>query len=240
MRDLASMDWKTSTPYSEQLTDLISHVSWNAKCIMMTSSNGNIFRLTGPLSVENSPVASEFSTQRPVTRSFDIFCDLCLNKMFSKQPWGWWFETPSRPSWRHCNGVNEESAVLYFCEVLTWNWVTIEYHFWCIPFSPWIASISYKSALVCVWNYFSQLTLTEISNHWQATSTVVLSFCHLPWRVDSFNNSFSRVRGFTRSCAMCLLDRVWINAFPRRTSCLISQRCCVSTLVVCYAKCTKQ
>ena len=107
-------------------------------------------------------------------------------------------------------------------------------------FSPWIASISYSSALICVWNGLSQLTFTEISNHWQATSTVVLSFCQLLWRVGSFNNSFSRVQGFTRSCAICLLNRVWINAFPRRTSCLISQRCCVSTVVVCYAKCTKQ
>ena len=28
---------------------------------------------------------------------------LCLNKRLSKQSWGWWFETPSRPLWRHCN-----------------------------------------------------------------------------------------------------------------------------------------
>ena len=28
----------------------------------------------------NSPVPGEFPTQRPVTRSFDIFFDLCLNK----------------------------------------------------------------------------------------------------------------------------------------------------------------
>ena len=26
-----------------------------------------------------------------------------LNKRLSKQLWGWWFETPSRPLWRHCN-----------------------------------------------------------------------------------------------------------------------------------------
>ena len=52
---------------------------------------------------ENSPGAGEFPTQRPVTRSFDVFFDLRLNKRLSKQPWGWWFETPSRPSWRHRN-----------------------------------------------------------------------------------------------------------------------------------------
>ena len=51
----------------------------------------------------NSPVIGEFPTQRPVTRSFDVFFDLRLNKRLSKQSWVWWFETPSRPLWRHCN-----------------------------------------------------------------------------------------------------------------------------------------
>ena len=69
---------------------------------MMTSSNGNIFRVTGPLCGEfTSP--GEFPTQRPVTRSFDVFFDLRPNKRLSKQSWGWWFETLSRSLWRHCN-----------------------------------------------------------------------------------------------------------------------------------------
>ena len=51
----------------------------------------------------NSPVPGEFPAQRPVTRSFDIFFELRLNKRLSKQSWGWWSETPSRPIWRHCN-----------------------------------------------------------------------------------------------------------------------------------------
>ena len=45
----------------------------------------------------NSPVPGEFPTQRPVTRSFDVYFDLRANKRLSKQSWGWWFETPSRP-----------------------------------------------------------------------------------------------------------------------------------------------
>ena len=52
----------------------------------------------------NSPVTGEFPTQRPVTRSFDVFFDLRLNKRLSKQSWGWWFETSSCPLWRQCNG----------------------------------------------------------------------------------------------------------------------------------------
>ena len=50
----------------------------------------------------NSPVTGKFPTQKPVTRSFDVFFDLRLNKQLSKQSWGW-FETPSRSLWRHCN-----------------------------------------------------------------------------------------------------------------------------------------
>ena len=39
----------------------------------------------------------------PVTRSFDVFFDLRLNKRLSKQPWGWWSETPPWSLWRQCN-----------------------------------------------------------------------------------------------------------------------------------------
>ena len=53
----------------------------------------------------NSPVTGEFPSQRPVTRSFDVFFDLRLNKRLSRPSWGCWFETPSRLLWRHCNGT---------------------------------------------------------------------------------------------------------------------------------------
>ena len=56
-----------------------------------------------PICAGNSPVIGEFPTQRPVTRSFDVSFALRLNKRLSKQWWGWWFETLSRPLWRHRN-----------------------------------------------------------------------------------------------------------------------------------------
>ena len=70
--------------------------------LMMTSSNGNIFCVTGPLYGEFTghrwnPI------QRPVTRNFDVFFDLCPNKQLSKQSRGWWFEMPPGPLWSHCN-----------------------------------------------------------------------------------------------------------------------------------------
>ena len=51
------------------------------------------------LCVGNSPVPGEFPSQRPVTRSFDVFFDLRLNKRLSKESWDWWFETTSRTLW---------------------------------------------------------------------------------------------------------------------------------------------
>ena len=68
---------------------------------MMTSSNGTFSALLA-ICAGNSPVTGEFSAQRPVTRSFDVFFDLRLNKRLRKQSWGWCFETLSRPLWRHC------------------------------------------------------------------------------------------------------------------------------------------
>ena len=72
---------------------------------MMTSSNGNIFRVTGPL-------CGEFTGPRwiPRTKASDAerWCFLWsaaewtverLNKWLSKQSWGWWFETLPGPLW---------------------------------------------------------------------------------------------------------------------------------------------
>ena len=86
--------------------------------IMMTSSNGNIFRVAGHLCGEFTG-PGEFPTERPMTRSFDVFFDLRLNKRLSKQPWGWWFETPSWSLWRQCNVVETSNnqntdQILYY------------------------------------------------------------------------------------------------------------------------------
>ena len=56
----------------------------------------------------NLLVSGEFPSQRPVTRGFDVFFDLCLNKRLNEQSWGWWFEMPSCPLRRHCNGFGYE------------------------------------------------------------------------------------------------------------------------------------
>ena len=82
--------------------------------LMMTSSNGNIFRVTGPLCGEFTG-PGEIPAQRPVTRSFDVFLHLRLNKRLSKQPRSWWFETPPWSLRRQCNvlGIRNWSEITY-------------------------------------------------------------------------------------------------------------------------------
>ena len=112
----ASLSGNMSTPGESDCITESWESSWCQLCLlavlhhdsplfsMITSSNGNIFRVTGPL-CGDSPVTGEFPSQRPMTRSFDVFFDLRLNKQLRKQSWGWWFETPSSSLWRHCNAV---------------------------------------------------------------------------------------------------------------------------------------
>ena len=67
--------------------------------IMMTSSDGNIFRVTGLL-------CGEFTGHRwiPHTKASDaeLWCFLSTRQL-SKQWRRWWYETLLRSSWRHCN-----------------------------------------------------------------------------------------------------------------------------------------
>ena len=60
------------------------------------------------------PFVREFVGPRwiPHTKASDAelwcFFDLRLNKRLSKQSWGWWFKTPSRPLWCHRNESMEK------------------------------------------------------------------------------------------------------------------------------------
>ena len=68
-------------------------------------------------------LASEFPSQRPVRRSFDVFFNLRLNKRLSKHSRHRWFETPSSSLWRHCN-VTLALILRRKCEIVfkRWNW----------------------------------------------------------------------------------------------------------------------
>ena len=79
----------------------------------------------------NSPITGGFPAQRPVTRGLDVFFNLRVNKLLSKQSRGWWFETLSRPLWRHCNvfpvyGLHSTKTL--FSTWSDWRLQTIYWH----------------------------------------------------------------------------------------------------------------
>ena len=90
----------------------------------------------------NSPIPGEFPAQRPVTRNFDVFFDLRLNKRLSKLSWSWWSETPSSSLWPHRNDLTplgefkqdllsgnaqfgSKSAFFVPCDLEIW-WMTLK------------------------------------------------------------------------------------------------------------------
>ena len=75
----------------------------NTAC-MMTSSNGNVFRVTGHLCGEFTG-PRWFPPHKGQWRGALMWVFyLRLNKRLSKQSWGWWFETLLSRLWRHRNG----------------------------------------------------------------------------------------------------------------------------------------
>ena len=88
---------------------------------MMTSSNGNIYRVTDPLC----------PSQKPVPRSFDVFL-ICawINGWGNNRKAGDLRHTPSDSLWRHCNALTR-------CSVKCWRYASIH-----IPFSNTICNYS--------------------------------------------------------------------------------------------------
>ena len=118
--------------------------------MMMTSSNGNIFRVTGHL------------TQRPVTRSFDVIYDLRLNKRSSKQSWGGWFETLSRPLWRHRNVVQVDFTLVQAP----------------VPLTLFRSNLKFDHNLECCSSRRAQLITTKFcTRHDSVTVVTYAKFC---------------------------------------------------------------
>ena len=93
-----------------------------------------------------------FSALRPVTRSFNVFFHLRPNERLSKPSWGWWFETPSRSLWRHCN-----------CPVDIWHYLW-QIVFICLYITPYqhhhchCANLSDDIELIkCQWDMFCRV-----------------------------------------------------------------------------------
>ena len=93
--------WMPLTKRTLVIVPVAWSVCWLNVCVqdMMTSSNGNIFRVTGLL-------CGEFTGHLwfPLKKASDaeLWCFLwSAFEQSSKQLWCWWFETPSCSWWRH-------------------------------------------------------------------------------------------------------------------------------------------
>ena len=74
-----------------------------------------------------SPVTGEFPSQRPVTRNFDVFHDLRMNKRLSKQSGGWWFKMVQRSLWRHCYVHIKAHFLLENSYIANSDWMALWY-----------------------------------------------------------------------------------------------------------------
>ena len=127
------LHWRQCKPVSRQgIGAYTLSGSRTDKIISWWRHQMEIFSALLAICAGNSPVTGEFPTQRPVTRSFDVYFDLRPNERLSKQWWGWWFETLSRSLWRHRNvcvskqhivlGILDlNNVVLWICSITMLN-----------------------------------------------------------------------------------------------------------------------
>ena len=147
----------------------------------------------------NSPVPGEFPAQRPVTRSFEIFFDLRLNKRMSKQPWGWWFETLSCPLWRHCNV--RSWSVCYWCTIYSTRQL-IYSHTVC-DLSYWILLYFYNIGIDKPY-YFSSVLFLFLS-HFSSASSALNSSAACAWR-DVLKDFFPGISEYRAAVANKILS----------------------------------
>ena len=82
--------------------------------VMMSSSNGDIPRVTGPLGW-GSAAHQQISPTKASDTELRYFFDLHLNKRLSKQYRRRGYKTPSHSLWRHCNDIDyADTRVLAF------------------------------------------------------------------------------------------------------------------------------
>ena len=133
-----------SAPYLTRYC--LRHLTW-------ILHDGDISRVAGHLCGEFPGPRWIPRTQRPVTRSFDVFFDLRLNKQLSKQSWGWWFETLPRPLWRQRNDKEHNSIKCIICETVN--------H---LSFSPLL-------------HFCFVLCLCDVTPHWAYTFCDITAVC---------------------------------------------------------------
>ena len=125
---------------------------------MMTSSNGNISRVTGPL-------CWEFTGHRWIPRT---------KARLSKQSWGWQFETPLHSLWRDRNeiAIRNPSTLGFFDVIIAWIFSVLKHWFLLTKGQLWETSMLL-------------LTLLPFP---ASCGTVVLLVFETPWRSCDVTN----------------------------------------------------
>ena len=124
----------------------------------------------------NSPVSGEFPTQRPVTRSFDVFFDLRPNKRLSKQSWGWWSETPSSSLWHHRNVI-----------LVTWTSTCHRHNPYCFYF--WLTKFSLQLISKLFLKMFCHVAL---ACYYISTKYICMTYvCQIFWMTRFRSEIFS-------------------------------------------------
>ena len=148
---------------------------------MMTSSNGNILRVTGPL-------CGKFTGPRwiPRTKASDA------DKRLSKQWWGWWCESQSLSSWRHCNG----KSVISELSLQNIAWALTVKFFSNVCHRTWLMNIGSGNGLV-----------TSSSKPLAKPIFTEISF--VTWRHKAS-------KSYIHSVATIVLATFWLRLYKRR------------------------
>ena len=127
--------------------------------IMTTTSNGIFIRITGPL-------CGEFTSHwwillRPVTRSFDFSLIRAWINL-SKQSWGWWFETPSRSLWRHCN---DQMMPRHICSMRKSDYIGMIFTRFVFITNTKLSNLHYRVTVSLAWMgwYFNLYSINKLS-----------------------------------------------------------------------------
>ena len=166
----------------------------------------------------NSPASGEFPAQRPVTRSFDVLFDLCLKKRLRKQSWGWWFETLSRPLWRHCNDCDITWHFIIF--MTTWreregvSTTRGSCSIYILCSKTWSSLVGVKDCLMCV-------NPVNVRLHWSVPMSFFASVSLTKkWmKADVMQSSWTLLKNWTRTqrrISVCTFNqpyrcRFWSN-----------------------------
>ena len=115
-----------------------------------------------------------------------FFFYLRLNKRLSKQPWGWWFETPSWSLWRHFNIFRYSRNFLTPNWYDTYRYLGVSYFIASYYFLKTFYVCAYRSSLI-VYILIVLHTICLILICRRALAPVATVICWLHPTLDVFN-----------------------------------------------------